>query len=238
MQTRTPAHECPNAALVAGCDLDHLPKSQAEPVRHRCVACAFAKGREIAARPQEEVEQLLRDATEQCPHGFVLPDGVLAGLPRYQGGDTRHLCAGCAFVLGLQSMRPAPPSSPFEPDAARRIAIERHSMELARKELKRAGAIEIYDRSLYESFDFECVHQGKRRVVEVKGTTGRGDEFLATRAEVDLAGSEAAGTWLIVVCDISFPQGAAHPTGGRVRSFPHWRAEQVEPIQFKCWTAG
>lgn len=89
-------------------------------------------------------------------------------------------------------------------DAAVRVALERHAVQMAYEHYKRAGACEI--EALGKPFDLRVIIDGGERHVEVKGSMGVGLESVQlTQGEVD-----HARTWQptdLFVVDGSTPSG-------------------------------
>jgi hypothetical protein len=115
----------------------------------------------------------------------------------------------------------------FLASAAARLAVERRAMSLAQAHLEGLGwAVE--DVSAYESFDLLCRRKdGDILYVEVKGSTGAGDQIQITRSEVAFAEVNTAKMALIVVADIVLRSNASTVVaeGGRVAMLHPWSAD-------------
>jgi hypothetical protein len=95
-------------------------------------------------------------------------------------------------------------------NASQRLAIEKHSMAIARKHLRSLGCKGITDTSKGNPYDFYCRDwNGAELFVEVKGTTSGASNLLLTRREVELHRSEHPNNALLVVHGITL--------SGRVR---------------------
>ncbi len=111
-------------------------------------------------------------------------------------------------------------------DAAVRVALERHAVQMAYEHYKRAGACEI--EALGKPFDLRVIIDGGERHVEVKGSMGVGLESVQlTQGEVD-----HARTWqptdLFVVDGIHAERaadGEIVTSGGRIRLWGEWAPE-------------
>lgn len=116
----------------------------------------------------------------------------------------------------------------FLAPAAARRAIERRAMSLAQAHLEGMGwAVE--DVSAYESYDLLCRRgdDGDILYVEVKGTTGAGDQVQITKSEVAFAEMNRARMALIVVANIELEADAGVPVaeGGRILLLSPWAAD-------------
>lgn len=110
----------------------------------------------------------------------------------------------------------------FQWDVRFRQEIERHSMRVVERQLKKRYAI-VKDVSKELSFDFLCTSgNGKQRKVEVKGTTTAGDSVLVSRREYDLARREHVDLYVVRGINIDVDAGVALATGGEISVFADW----------------
>lgn len=76
--------------------IECLHEKQEGPARHKCPACAFALGTQLAASKQN----LASDPEFTCVLGSTVPESVLKSIQPSQANVGRHKCAACAFQLG------------------------------------------------------------------------------------------------------------------------------------------
>ncbi|MBK8222839.1 MAG: DUF3883 domain-containing protein [Candidatus Obscuribacter sp.] len=115
----------------------------------------------------------------------------------------------------------------FQRDILKRRAIEEYAMSLAfeyYQERFGTGSGTVTDVSKFSPFDLLCVDSdGCETRVEVKGTTGKGEQVILTRNEVENARNYPAVD-LFIVCNILLVEedGVYKPTGGDVRVARRW----------------
>ena len=112
---------------------------------------------------------------------------------------------------------------------SQRLAIEKHSMAMARKHLRSLGCKGIKDTSKGNPYDFHCGDwNGEELFVEVKGTTSGASTLLLTRNEVELHQSKHPNNALLVVHGITLSGRARDKAGGGTVWFVHpWVIEDA-----------
>lgn len=119
--------------------------------------------------------------------------------------------------------------------ARERRAIELSAMALVKEHYEALGW-EIDDVSMSESFDFLAKRGEVTLHVEVKGTTGRGDEVVLTRNEVALHKSKYPDNALAVVSGIVLTgsDGSRKASGGRLVVWSPWLVDddRLSPLAF------
>jgi hypothetical protein len=115
-----------------------------------------------------------------------------------------------------------------------RKAVETHAMAVARQHFEALGW-DVIDTSSGNCYDLACRKGSRELRVEVKGTTGAGENVLLTRNEVahartfpDLA--------LVVVSRIELSRGAApSASGGSKRVEEPWRIDmgELSPLAYE-----
>ncbi len=126
----------------------------------------------------------------------------------------------------------------FGLSANERKAVEHWSMKLARQRLAELGFKGVKDTSATAPYDFEGTFEGKKHIIEVKGTTGTGDVIILTSNEVAAQTAAYPFNCLVIVegvelerADRSEPQAS----GGRVRALRGWRIDdgELRPLSFQ-----
>jgi len=105
-----------------------------------------------------------------------------------------------------------------------RKAVELRAMAVTERWLKVEG-FDVVDTSATRPYDFEATRQGERVFVEVKGTTGAGEQVTLTAGEVEHARSHPEESVLAVVADIELDaRDASDPRaiGGELRVHRPW----------------
>lgn len=92
-------------------------------------------------------------------------------------------------------------SAGFQPNAKIRKVVEEHAMQRAEKEFRKRG-YDVKDVSKHNPFDLLCTKANEKKYVEVKGTQGRGLEFVLTAGEVKFVQNNGANCILCVVHNI------------------------------------
>jgi len=103
-------------------------------------------------------------------------------------------------------------------NAAQRMAIEMHAMELARIELERRGCLSIRDTNKGNPIDYQRRVEGRATFVEVKGTVSSGEILILARGEVDLHREKYLNNMLIIVNGIRLGgESCNEATGGKIK---------------------
>ena len=106
--------------------------------------------------------------------------------------------------------------------ASQRMAIEKHSMAVARKHLQSLGCKAVRDTSQGNPYDFLCRDwKGEELFVEVKGTTSGASSLILTRNEVELHRAEHPNNALLVVYGIELSGSDRDQAGGGTVWFVH-----------------
>ncbi|MGO8104749.1 DUF3883 domain-containing protein [Rhizobium leguminosarum] len=126
----------------------------------------------------------------------------------------------------------------FSASSVVRMAIEVRAMEVVEQYLASQGWI-ISDVSATQSYDLLCRRGTEIKYVEVKGTSGEGQEILITAAEVAFAHAHAPEMCLAIVSKIVLledARGGISASGGTVRIIEAWspKAEDLLPVSFFC----
>lgn len=132
----------------------------------------------------------------------------------------------------------AHPRQGFSASAVVRKAIEIRAMEVVEQNLASEGWI-TSDVSATQSYDLLCRRNTEIKYVEVKGTSGEGQEILITAAEVAFAHAHASEMCLAIVSKIVLLEdagGGISASGGTVRIIEAWspKAEDLLPVSFFC----
>lgn len=114
--------------------------------------------------------------------------------------------------------------------AKERKAVEDRAMHLASKELKALGFTKINNTSSKRPFDYEAHLNGKKHLIEVKGTTGNAASIILTRNELDAQRGAWPHNVLIVVDRIGLDRSDPTPvaSGGNVRSLLGWQINEQD----------
>lgn len=181
-------------------------------------------------------------AAYRYPRNHVPDDGALAS-------DLADMAALLQLLYQAEARMPAPGDPPpeiveaeravqeiagrrpprrtgFRVNPKQRRAVELRAMELATAYFVELGGI-VKDVSALRPFDLSVDLHGTKLSVEVKGTTGSGDEVLLTRGEVEHhLGSHPANA-LVVVAGVQLggPPDAPEATGGELRVIQPWLVE-------------
>jgi hypothetical protein len=123
----------------------------------------------------------------------------------------------------------------FFQNAEQRRCVELHAMMVAEKHLVENG-YEVSDVSATKSYDYSATKCGVPTIVEVKGTTGAGEEIVITRKELHLHQEAHPGNMLIVVHSIKLSRSSAKPrASGGVAVVRHpWaiKRNRLKPLAF------
>lgn len=118
-----------------------------------------------------------------------------------------------------------------------KLAVEARAMEVARGLLSDRDW-DVEDVSTRQCYDLHCERGGETMFVEVKGTTGTGDEVQLTAGEVAFAVRNRPAMMLIVVSGIALEEhdGKAVATGGRATVLERWAPApgDLDPISYHC----
>lgn len=114
-------------------------------------------------------------------------------------------------------------------------AVEGHAMELAIEFY--SGFWTVKDVHADHSYDLECTRGEETLLVEVKGTTGRGETVIVTRNEVSVARERHPHTELFIISGIVVhDRGLPRPwaSGGVQVRIPGWGVQKsrLEPLGF------
>lgn len=107
-------------------------------------------------------------------------------------------------------------------------AVEKHAVSLAIKYFESAGWQNIQDVGANASYDLTMIGGGVVHIVEVKGTTGRGESVLLTKNEVSVHGAYHPNNALVVVSNIKLDRKTTPPTasGGNIKVVQPWKLEE------------
>ena len=188
---------------------------------------AAAVGRPKSARgggnPTKRVEIL-----------FAIPRHKRAALPWLTRNILRPSISDESLAIE-DYVRPRPRSFGQGPGLTQeqRRAVELYAMRHAKAHYRRLGW-RVRDISAQRRIlDLVCNRKSRELHVEVKGTTGYGDEILLTRNEVRHALERYPHVSLFVLTEIALKKKAGRPvaTGGTPRVFDPWRLarNRLEP---------
>jgi hypothetical protein len=125
-------------------------------------------------------------------------------------------------VVAAAAGRPRSVGQGFLISYESRVAIERHAVHTAIRYYE-AGGWRVADVGAVESFDLRCERDGQEVHVEVKGTTGNGEQIILTPNEV--AHARVAETELFIVIGIEVALSDNRPpvaTGGHAHVLSPW----------------
>ena len=116
-----------------------------------------------------------------------------------------------------------------------RRAVEKYAVNAAIDYFREAGWLNIQDVGDFASYDLTMVRDGMVHIVEVKGTTGFGDNIILTRNEVSVHKEYYPRNALVVVSQIKIL--ASDPPkldGGKVQAIQPWSLveEWLEAMTF------
>lgn len=117
----------------------------------------------------------------------------------------------------------------FGLSTAEKKVVELHAMSLAAVELRRLG-FAVKDCSSWKPYDLEAVKPGQELIVEVKGTTGRGEAIILTYREVEAQRRAYPANCLVVVHSIVLDRSGAAPSasGGVLKVYQPWLIEEMQ----------
>lgn len=121
-------------------------------------------------------------------------------------------------------------------DAALNAALEKHAMEMATAYYRRLGWAQV--KPLGKPFDLVCVNtEGEEKHVEVKGTTGAGNDVIYTPNEIKHFRECPYGADLVVVRDIEVDRATTPYTtsGGELLRVENYEAPP-EDLTATGWT--
>jgi hypothetical protein len=185
---------------------------------------------ENLTRLREALLEMLEEDDQDCRAiAAVLRSNPPFGVGEAYAWETDEI----AEVNGLR-----PRGQGFQISSEARIAIERRAMTVA-EELLRNEGWKVEDVSATQCFDFLCLREGEVASVEVKGTTGDGDQIILTRAEVEYAKRNRESMVLIVVSGISIvwdSVGNVFAHGGTSVIHRCWSPldTELQPISYVC----
>jgi hypothetical protein len=124
----------------------------------------------------------------------------------------------------------------FQASAVARVAVEVRAMVIAQELLSKDGWV-VEDVSSTSCFDLIGRRSERKIYVEVKGSTGTGEQIILTRAEVDFALKNREAMMLIVVSDIQLSGSSGNrmvASGGRATIYRRWSPQQdlLQPISY------
>lgn len=124
----------------------------------------------------------------------------------------------------------------FQRSVEAKTAVELRAMVVAKEILSRDGWV-AEDVSRNNCFDFLCRRKGQQVYVEVKGSTGHGDQIILTCAEVEFCAEERKSMMLIVVSDIQVSRvadGDVFASEGTATVYRAWspNARSLHPISY------
>ncbi len=165
----------------------------------------------------EEIARVFRDLTPA--HQLLSGKRAREGVPR-EGKESDS-----EDDLGLTE-RIGKGQGFFRGSSKKKKLIERTAMERAKSFFRRNWRVR--DVSKRKPYDLECAKGGRRLFVEVKGTTGSGDQILLSRREVRFAKGHRSEMALFVLHSIDLR--AASTSGTRLLRMP-WRIDlrRLEP---------
>lgn len=140
--------------------------------------------------------------------------------------------------LGVADADSEAPRQGFRTSLVARQAIEHHAMEIVAQHLAHQGW-QVEDVSARRSYDFHATRVEQDLYVEVKGTTGTGDQVLLTAAEVAFAKEHQPQMLLVVVSGIHLTMdaaGNATASEGETLFYENWAPGPgtLSPISFFC----
>lgn len=173
-------------------------------------------------------------------HDHALPEEARVKRPvRWTPAETAAVEASVAALAtdALEETEARRGDQGFVSSAERRRVIERRAMDVVEAWLRSWEGWTYEDTSAREPFDFLATRGAQRRFIEVKGTTGAGDQVIITSNEHRHAVDHAADSVLVVVhaIEVHGEPGQMVATGGERRVFAPWRVEEgtLEPIAFR-----
>ena len=120
--------------------------------------------------------------------------------------------------------------------AAERRAVELHAQGMVEAHFLALGFV-VHDVSGNHPYDLHCVRGKEERHVEVKGTTGLGEQVILTRNEVEHAQANKARMVLAIVSGIRLERTKGPPAtgGGELVLWEPWDVDagQRRAIQFR-----
>jgi hypothetical protein len=149
---------------------------------------------------------------------------------RVQDAATETAISASEDGLGTTSNRQGRATDP-----ERRKAVELRAMDAAKAFLVNEGYC-VADTSSFAPYDLVANKGGRRIYVEVKGTTGRGEEVILTRNEVEHARTHLGECVLFVLHGIEVEETTRGPVGkgGMQRLVRPWdpAGGPLEPISY------
>ncbi len=117
-------------------------------------------------------------------------------------------------------------------DVASREAVEDRAMQVTKMWCKAQGWTDVVDTSRRGPWDFEATDpKGKRRFIEVKGSTTLGGSFEVTAGEVNAARDHGDSHLMVTVDSIRLSydrDGSVRASGGEICVFDPWRPSKAE----------
>lgn len=104
-----------------------------------------------------------------------------------------------------------------------RRAVEKYSVKMATEYFENKGWLNIQDVGDFASYDLTMVRNGVVHIVEVKGTTGLGENVILTKNEVAIHNEHFPNNALVVVSEIIIE--SSDPvllSGGKLRVVQPW----------------
>lgn len=117
-----------------------------------------------------------------------------------------------------------------------RCAVEKHAMAKALEWLRANGYHDIHDVSVGSSHDYTAARNGRKHIVEVKGTTGGLGTINLTKNEVEAHREAYPDNILIVVSGVDLDRNTCAATGGELTAFEGWDIEEclLTPMSYRC----
>jgi hypothetical protein len=210
------------------------PEDFGKPRKPNSMGGLFRRIDRVSVPPETEVDWALAERRNRLRRDVLQlllndpdPDCQLIGAHLAEEG----VAPGPAELL-------AAPGQGFLASAPLRRAVERRAMALAIRHFEEAGWL-VEDVSATSSFDLLCTKGRDRRYVEVKGTTGAGEQIILTQRELEFARRNRSDMSLAVISGIELKNGKtdqAAASGGYLRVIDGWAPEpaQVTPISYMC----
>jgi hypothetical protein len=126
-------------------------------------------------------------------------------------------------------------SQGFVASAELRRAIEKQAVKTAVDYFEANGWLNVQDVGDFASYDLSMVRDGLLHVVEVKGTTGLGENIILTKNEVSLHREHYPRNALVVVSEIRIVSNSpVEVTGGVIKVMQPWSLveEWLTPLSY------
>jgi Domain of unknown function (DUF3883) len=122
----------------------------------------------------------------------------------------------------------------FNLSPEQRRAIEFHAMRLAKQHFENDRWTVDDSVASTECYDLVCTRGAESLRVEVKGTTGLGQQIMLTANEVEHAETQFPRIALVVVHDIELNRETTKASGGKLEICNPWKIkkDKLKPISF------